>query len=271
MHEDEEDLLIEEIEQGVGQPGCLSLLAYFLIPLGGLLALVGLVYLVAASTPTAYVFVAGCVMLLLGVLFVCLGNIQEGETRDAFFLNKALQRFYNGEFSEIAELKNRCSDPTAIETVEQMAQAIEQNNTRTLKNLLQHNPDIAQKTDDFLNHLCLTKAHRFWHSRQYNLAHNWYLIAYERSITYESCMGLGLCCFQFKEYEDARKLFQQANSLQPSFPALYNQMLAELACRHYAETLRLFKEIRRQYPDRLAEKKKILAEIPADHLTEVPS
>ena len=194
-------------------------------------------------------------------------NIVGPAITDKKVLNRAIWRLQQGKYEDIRKLRWECSNKNDINVIIKLANTIQENNTRQLKNLLESHPHIHIEIMEKLYDIYLKQARKYLNSKNYGISLDWYLCAFHYKETYESCCGIGICYYQLQQFGQAKNFFQKANIFKQSFSSLYNLFLTNVHLEEHAEGLKIFKTLRQEFGEQLTQKNDILRIIPLKHLT----
>lgn len=187
--------------------------------------------------------------------FAALKSLKEGKVEDVIYWRKS---------------KNTPdTDPTQI--VVKIAEAMQHHSPQYIKQLPTSQPAIYDTIEPNLQEAYLSYARGLFLKKDYSYAKMWYQMAYEQEPNEESCICLGFCHLKEQNYSNAAQFLKEALTYKRDFNILYNLLLAHRHLNCYRETVEVLKELRENFPEQLATKKKVLMEIPFEHLTEAQS
>lgn len=177
---------------------------------------------------------------------------------------KALSYFQKGEFKGVLLFKKKeYSESDLSQIVIQMTEAIQDNNVPQVKELSMSYPNILPR-DTVLQVLEL-KTSRVILERKYDLACRLGQIIPSA----KNHLMVGIAYLNLQQYENAKIFLEKALEYKKTFTALYNLMIAHTHLNYYKDALKDLKELRTMFPEQLSSKKKLLIEIPLEHLMEV--
>lgn len=197
-------------------------------------------------------------------------QIKREENRQKGFF-QAINYLKKGKFKDLifwyktsADLNE---DPTQI--IVRISEFMQEDSPECVQELTEKYSEICSSIESSLCEAYLNYADKLVAENTYSSAKKWYQLAYKQDKNIDTCICLGLCCLCLKDYSNTVKFLQESLTYQKTFIALYNLLLAHTHLNRYKDALEDLKELRKMFPEQLSSKKKLLIEIPLEHLTEV--
>lgn len=216
------------------------------------------------------ILIGGFLMLIM----VCITIKKDAEQnkcekRMKIYLDGALNRLKRGDFKAASWYKDASSSDTSpLQVVAKIAEAMQNGSPQDIKQIITlsliHKTIVPSLHEAYINY-----ARDFFAKGDYHSAQIWYQVAYESNQNKAlDCVYLGVCCLQLQDFSNAVHFFEKSLTYKDTFAAAYDLFLALTYSKQYNKALEIFQQLRAKFSAQLAQKKKLLAEIPLEHLTE---
>lgn len=221
----------------------------------------------------AIILIGGCLMSI--IVFIVLKMDSEQDKREELtnkYLKGALNRLKRGDLRGVLlwykEKSPSDTDPTQV--VVKIAEAMQNGSPQDIKRIITLQPTAMYKTiAPSLYEAYINYARDFFTKGDYHSAQIWYQMAYEQNQDEASCfIYLGVCYLHLQDFSNAVHFFEKSLTYKETFAAAYDLFLALTYSKQYNKALEIFQQLRTKFSTQLAQKKKLLTEIPLEHLTE---
>ena len=219
----------------------------------------------------AIILICGCLMAII-IVFITIKMDSEQDKREERmkrYLDGALNHLKRGDFKGASWYKDASSSDTSpLQVVAKIAEAMQNGSPQDIKQIITlsliHKTIVPSLHEAYINY-----ARNFFAKGDYHSAQIWYQVAYESNQNKAlDCFNLGVCCLQLQDFSNAVHFFEKSLTYKDTFAAAYDLFLALTCSKQYNKALEIFQQLRARFSAQLAQKKKLLAEIPLEHLTE---
>lgn len=216
------------------------------------------------------IFVGGLAAIFLAFVIHSIENQEKQERQQKNSLDWALNLLKKGDTKGVIYWHKKEKDPSdtdPIQIVVKIAEAMQNDSLKSIKELSMSQLAIYDSIGPSLDEAYINYARSLFIKKNYSSAQKWFQLVYERKKE-ESCLYLGLCCLQLHDYSKASYFLTESLANKQTFTVLYNLLLIHTYLKQYKNALKDLKELRKVFPEELKHKKKVLLEIPFEHLME---
>ena len=219
---------------------------------------------------TIFFGLIGFVVILAFIINAASEQNKREEKQKKWFPH-ALNHLKDGNFKILVDWykKRDGFEDSPIQIIVQIGEFMQKDSPQSIQKLTERYSVICSTIKPSLCQAYINYANRLFANRNYSSAKKWYQLAYEQETSADSCIWLGLYYLQLKDYLNAAHFLKETLRYKKNFTILYNLFLVYIHLNYCKEALQIFKQLRQEYFIQLARKKKILTEIPLEHLTEI--